>query len=189
MSDLNELKSKTQEGADWRGSINVNIDDEDYELTVRQLYDREFEEVMGKIDREELQSLRDALPEDVMDEYTELRDADELTEEEEERLSELQDELEDEAVDIFDVLSSETFEGIRLAAKTAVVPDEEDLRTAFRERAAEIESEYGVAVKTPEDVKPALNDEIDEMIEQSTGFVSFAIGIQALTASVDDEGN
>jgi hypothetical protein len=190
MSDLSKVDAKLQEGADWRGTIRVNLDDEEYELTVRQLRDPEFREVMSKIDRDELQELRERLPSDAMETMRELRQKDELTEEEEDRLEDAQGELNDAEVDIFEILSDETFAGIRQTAKYAVEPDEEDIREAFMERAHEIESEYGVKVSEPEDVMPALQDDIEAMVDKATNMASFTIGIQCLVETVgESEGN
>lgn len=190
MSDLNKLREKTTEGAQWRGTIRVNVMDEEMELTVRQLKDPEFFEVMSLIDRDELQKLRDQLPDDEMEEFRELQDATELSDEDRERFNELEELLEEESVDLFEVLSVDTFEGIRRCAKYAVEPDEEDIRETFMERASEIESEYGIRVQTAEDVLPAMQDDIEEMIDNSTKFTSFTIGIQSLVQTVgEDEGN
>lgn len=190
MSDLSTVKNKVREGKEWRGTITVSLDEEETaELTVRQLVDPEFEEVMDLIDKDELRSLREDLPEDLMDEYHELQDMEELDEEQEERLVEIQGIIEEETPDLFDALSSSTFEGIRLAAKYAVEPDEEDLREAFVERAAEIEEEYGVKVQTPDDVRPALQDEWEETVDSSVNFIAFTIGMEALIATAEDEGN
>lgn len=189
MSDLFKVKQKTKEGIEWRGQINVTIDDEEHELTIRQLRDPEFEEVMDKIDRDELQDLRDRMPSDLMEEHEELQRAEDLDDEERERLEELEEQLEEESPNIFDVLSTSTFDGIRLCAKYAIEPDEEDLREAFMDRASEIEQQYGVRVNEPEDIRPALQDDIDYMIDNATGFTSFTIGIQCLVETAGDEGN
>jgi hypothetical protein len=190
MSDLNAVRQKVQEGADWRGEINVSIDGDELQLTVRQLKDPEFFEVMSLIDRDELQELRSTLPSDKMDEYQDLQETEELDDEEADRLNELKEELESSDIDMFDVLSQETFEGIRKCAKYAVEPDDEDIREAFMERAADIEREYGVKVQEPADVMPALQDDIEHMIDNSTKLTSFTIGIQALVQTVgESEGN
>lgn len=189
MSDLSEVKQKAKEGIEWRGTIRVNIDDEEHELTVRQLRDPELTEVMDLINRDELQDLRGQLPDDVMEEYQDLQEKEELDEEESERLAELEEKLEEESGDVFEVLSKQTLDGLRLCAKYAIEPDEEDLRTAFRERASEIEKEYGVRVEKPEDVRPALQDDIDFMVDNATNFASFTMGVQCLVETAGDKGN
>lgn len=184
-----DVRQKVAEGADWRGTIRVSIGGEEKELTVRQLTDKEFFRVMKKIDRDELQALRSELPEGEMERYRELQQKEELDEDEQEEFENLEADLEESAPDMFDKMSERTFEGIQEVAKLAVVPDEEDKREALYERAPEIEKEYGIKVSGPEDVAQALNDDIAEMIEQSTDFTSFTIGIQALVQTVGEEGN
>lgn len=190
MSDLARGKQKLKEASEWRGTITVPIEGDEHEFTVRQLNDTEFKEVMSMIDREELQSLRDALPDDILEEHRELREADELSEEEEERLEEIEAKLSEEGGSI-DQLSNETFEGIQQCAAYGIEPDEEDLQHAFRERAAEIEREYGIRVSTPEDCREALQDDIEEMVfEHSVNFVSFVMGMEVLMETIGrDEGN
>lgn len=190
MSDLNSVRQKVEEGAEWRGTIRVEIEDEEHELTVRQLRDPEFQEVMSLIDRDELQELQDSFGGDELEEFRELQQKEDLDNEERERFEELREVVQDSTGDIFSILSDETFEGIRRCAKYAVEPDEEDVRAAFMDRASEIESEYGVKVQTPEDVMPALQDDIEDMIDRSTNLVSFTIGMQALVETIgEDEGN
>jgi hypothetical protein len=163
---------------------------EKVELTVRQLRDPEFREVMSLIDRDELDEMRGDMDEETVEELQDLRTKDESTDEERERFEELRAEMEAQSSDLFDAVSESTFEGIRKCAKYAVVPDEEDKREAFVDRAAEIESEYGIKVQQPADVEEALQDDIEQMIDDATEFVSFAIGMQALLETVGkDEGN
>lgn len=190
MSDLNKVDQKLKEGADWRGTIRVSIADDEYELTVRQLRDPEFSEVMRKIDRDELQQLRSELPSDAMETMRELRQKDELTDEESEELAAAQREMNEAEVDIFEIISPSTFEGIRLCAKYCVEPDKDDMVQALEERAHEIEREYNIKVQVPEDTKVALQDDIDEMIDNATRMASFTIGIQALVETIgESEGN
>lgn len=189
MSDLYAVREKVEEGINWRGEIRVHVDGEERELTVRQLRDPEFFEVMKLIDREELQSLQGDMPEAEMEEYKELQREDELDEDQRERFEELEEELEAKTADVFDKVSEDTFNGIRRCAKYAVEPSEEDKREAFMDRAAQIESEYGIKVETPEDVEPAIQDDIEYVIDNATNFTSFTIGIQALVETVSEEGN
>lgn len=190
MSDLLQAKQKIQEGIEWRGTITAEINGEEHEFTIRQLRDSELREVLDLLDREELKELSSDLPEEEVEELRELqRKEEDLTDDEQDRLEELRETVEEEAGDVLDVLSEDTFEAIRNTAKYAIEPDEEDLEQAFKNRASAIEREYGYKVKTPEDVKPALQDEIDQMIDDATNFTSVNIGIQCLVETVGEEGN
>jgi len=184
MSGFSKAKAKLKEGSDWRGEITVDIDDEPVTLCVRQLTDPQMEEVMALFDRDEIEELRSQYPDDVRDELDDLRDKEDLTDEEEERRSELQSQMEDADVDIFGVLSEDTFEAVRLAAIYGVEPDDEDMANAMRNRAHEIEREYGIQVKEPEDTRDALKDEWETRVRSATDFASFEIGMECLTATV-----
>lgn len=189
MSDLFEARRKTEDAANWRGTINVSIDGDGTEnLTVRQLYDPEFWEVMSQIDTDELEELQADLPEDKMERFRELQNADELSDEEDEELADLQAEVEEEDLNIFEVLSFETYQGIKTAAKYGVVPDEADIRTALADHTDEIAEQYGGT--SHEDAEQFVNDHVvHPMIEESTNLASFAIGVKALGETLGDSGN
>lgn len=189
MSDLFEARRKTEDAANWRGTINVSIDGDGTEnLTVRQLYDPEFWEVMSQIDTEELEELQADLPEDKMERFRELQNADELSDEEDEELADLQSEVEEEDLNIFEVLSFETYQGIKTAAKYGVVPDESDIRTALTDHTDEIAEQYGGT--SHDDAEQFVNDHVvHPMIEESTNLASFAIGVKALGETLGDSGN
>ena len=198
MSDFFEVREKTVEGAQWRGSISLTHETEEgiqveRQLTVRQLRDPEFFKVMKMIDRDELNELQDNMPKDLMNEYNELQDQEELDEEEVERLSELEDEIEAEAPNMFEVLSEETFNGIRKAGEYGVEPDPEDLRKILYEYADEVEEAYDVEPKSDADdcvynyFKEYL---LPDMLDKSTDFQSFVIGMEVLVETMGgEEGN
>lgn len=188
MSDLFEVRQKTEEGAEWRGSINVAIDGDQHELTVRQLRDPEFWDVMSQVDTEELEALQSDLPEDKMEEYRDLQESDELSDDDEDRLEALQEEVEEEDINLFEKLSVETYKGLKQAAKYGVEPDESDVRMALTDHTDDIVDNYGSA--SNENARQYVNDTIVKpMIERSTNFTSFAIGVKALGETLGDTGN
>jgi hypothetical protein len=189
MSDLNKLGQKVVEGTEWRGTITVEVDDEEVELKVRQLNDGEFREVMSLIDRDELEELRSDIEDEKMERYRELTEMEELDEDESDELSELQAELNEATGNLFDALGEDTFNGIQKCAKYCVVPDEEDLMEVFENEAHTVEKEYGIKVEKPEDVEPFVEDKIGEWVENATNMVSFRIGMKALVETVGDEKN
>ena len=188
MSDLFQTRKKVEDGAKWRGEINVSIDGETDTLCVRQLPDSEFWEVMSLIDTDELNELQESLPDEQMEEYQELKEKEGLTDGKQNRLETLQAEIENSDVDMFDVISTETFEGIRKAAKYGVEPDDEDKRDALAQFTDEIRDQYGAA--THEEAAKYINNTIiHPMINQATSFTSFTIGIKCLTETIGDTGN
>ena len=188
MSDLFEVREKVEKGAEWRGTIQVEIDGEVKELTVRQLRDPEFWEVMSQIDTDELEELQGDLPEDVMEELRDLQQKDSLTDEEEERLEELQNEVEDDSLNLFNSLSEDTFNGVKQCAKYGVEPDKEDIRDALSRFTGDIQEQYGGT--SEDDARQYVNDHvIVPMVERSTDFTSFAIGVRVLSETLENEGN
>lgn len=188
MSDLFEVRQKVEEGAEWRGDITVVIDGDQRNLTVRQLRDPEFWEVMSQVDTDELESLQADLPEDKMEELRDLRESDDLDEDEEERLEELQDEIENQDINLFDKISRETYEGIKQAAKYGIEPDKSDVQRALGEFTEEIREKYGGS--SSDEAREYLNDHhIAPMMERSTDFVSFSVGVKVLTETIGDTGN
>ncbi len=191
MSDLHKVRQKATEGKEWRGTIRVMLGDDEAELTVRQLTDPEFFEVMSMIDQDELEELQGELPDEEMERYNELQEKDELTDEEVEEFADLEEELSEASGNLFQVLSRSTFNGVLLCAKYAVEPDDEDLRSALMDDEWVMEKEqegYG-PIKTPEDCYEPMKDDIEEMIVNLTDFTSFNIGIQALIETVGDPKN
>jgi hypothetical protein len=188
MSDLFDVRKKVEEGASWRGSITVTLDGEQQELTVRQLRDPEFWDVMADIDTDELESLQSDLPEEEMEEFRELQQTDNLDDEQEGRLDELQQKIEDEDIDLFEALSRDTYEGIKQAAKYGIEPDDDDVHEALVNHTNQIEEQYGET--SDEAARQFINEQvIDPMIERSTDFASFAIGVKVFGATLDDTGN
>jgi len=188
MSDLFEVREKTEKGIEWRGTIDIDMDGEEKHLRVRQLRDPEFWEVMEKVDTDELDSMQADIDEETIEEVEELQAKEELTDEEESRLAELTDEIGDDDLGMFEKLSKDTYEGIKLAAKYAVEPDEEDIRTALGQHTEDIREQYGES--TNEAAREYLNDHvIAPMIDDSTDFTSFVIGVRALGETLGDSGN
>lgn len=190
---ISELTQKTKEGAEWRGEISVKRGEDDIDLTIRQLRDPEFEEVMELIDRDELKEFREHLPVELMEEYEELSqmDDDDMSEADEARLEEIEEEMEEVSadIDLFEIFSTETFEGLRTCAKYAIEPSQEEMEEALRTRASEIEEKYGVRVQQPEDTRIAFKDDIEYSIDNATDFSSVTIGLRALTETVGERGN
>lgn len=188
MSDLFEARAKTEKGADWRGSINVSINETEHNLTVRQLRDPEQWEVMSQIDTDELEALQSELPEEKMEEYRDLSEKDTLTDDEQARLTELESSVEDSDLNLFDALSFETYKGLKQAAKYGVEPDQEDIRTALTQHTDTIQERYGGT--SNDEAKQFVNDTaIESMIEESTDFTSFAIGVKVLGETLGDTKN
>lgn len=188
MSDLFETREKVEKNTDWRTEITVMMDGEEQELSIRQLVDPEFWEVMANIDTDELQALQEELPSDKMDELRSLQEQDTLTDDERTRMENLQDEIEQEDVNLFDIISYDTYLGIQQAAIYGVEPDPEDVQYALRNFTDDIDEMYGAT--SMEQAKEYINDHhVKPMIKNATDFLSFSIGVRVLTETIGDEEN
>jgi len=188
MSDLYETREKVESGADWRGEITVTVDGEQQSLTVRQLNDTEFWDVMSSIDIDEIESMQSSVDDELLEEFEQLQSKDELTDSESDRLEELEEQIDTDEFNVFEHMSKETYEGIKDAAKYAVEPDEEDIQHALVNESATIKRLYGDDNR--ENAIQYINDSvIAPMIDDSTDFTSFEIGITAFMETLDDEGN
>lgn len=197
MSDYFKSREKLVQGRDWRGSITVSIDDEEYEWTVRQLSDDEYFDVISDLDTSSIKEYREEIDEDAIEEYHELtdKDEDELSEDERERLRELRDEIEDS--NILNEIDEDTFNALRRAGKYGVTPDEEDIDHVMGLAISEVESLFGVDVNrdagfTRDDAYELVKEDMKRNLEQATDFVSFEVGLEVLNATMgteEDEGN
>jgi len=188
MSDLFETREKVEKNTDWRTEITVMMDGDEQELSIRQLVDPEFWEVMSDIDTDELQALQEELPSDKMDELRSLQEQDSLTDDERTRMENLQDEIEQEDVNLFDIISYDTYLGIQQAAIYGVEPDSEDVQYALRNFTDDIDEMYGAT--SMEQAKEYINDHhVKPMIKNATDFLSFSIGVRVLTETIGDEEN
>jgi len=143
---------------------------------------------MQDIDLDELEELQGVLPEDKMEELNELQEANELDDEEERRLENLQTEIEEEDIDLFSTLSFDTYQGLKTAAYYGVEPDAEDVRQALTTHTQEIQEQYGGT--SNDDAEQFVNDHvIKPMIDRSTDFTSFAIGVKVLGETLGDTKN
>lgn len=201
MSDYFDSRKKLVQGNEWRGTITVNIDDNEYEWTARQLKDDEYFDVINDIDRESIQQFRDEVDEDKLEEFRELQDKDERTDEEEERYEELRDEIEDS--NILDRIDDETFNAVRRAGMYGVVPSDDDLDEVMNmtfdrqtdifkgivDKVPEIydEDSRKVVIQSRDDARKAVKEDMKERLRNATNFVSFEVGMQVLSVTMDTE--
>lgn len=204
MSDFKRLRGKTIEGRAWRGTITVTIDGEDMELSIRQMTDGEYYDVTNRIDMGELKSIRDVLPTDIVNEYRELQEREELNDGEQKRKEQLEEELAAADTNFVKSISGDTFDAVVDCAKYCVVPDIQDVNDMFmdNEYIAYVEEEYGFRPQTPKDLYDPekdgktdewagpLKDEMQSIIDQQTGLMSFVIGLMCFIETMGgEEGN
>lgn len=190
MTDYFESRKKLVQGENWRGEITVTVDGDEYSWTSRQLNDEEFFEVISDIDRDAIGEYRDEIDQDKLQEYRELQDVEDPDEDEQERLEELRNELEDESTDILDAIDEDTFNALQRAGIYGAVPSEEDVSYLINNFSlAEVNDQFDTDLEkldrdTAYDV---LKEDIKERLRNATRFVSFEVGLQILSNTLDTE--
>ena len=190
MSGFNKLREKAAKGQEWRGDITVGSGDDALDLKIRQLNDPEYYEVMSGINHDELEELGDMMPEDDLERFRELDDMDDRTEEQEAEMQLLEEDLNRQSAQIFKIMSKETFEAIRTAAKYGVVPSEDDVREMMMDDSwVKDKEDMGYDVSHYDGAYEALNDETPMIIDGQTDLESFEIGMEVIYETVGGEGN
>jgi hypothetical protein len=199
MSEYFKSREKLIQGNNWRGTIDVEIDDESYEWTVRQISDDEYFDVISDIDRDSLSQFRDDIDEDKLEEFRELRDRDDLDDDEQERHDELREELED--TDILDRIDDDTFNAIRRAGMYGVVPSEDEVNhvmsltfeeqdrlfSEHKDKVPEIVHDGNVRIQSRDVGEKVVKEDIKERLRNATDFLSFEVGMQVLKKTMDTE--
>lgn len=194
MSEWAELRNQIQQGADWRGTVNVPVGDETFEITYRLLTESERQSLLPRIDMKSLVEHREEGQSDAEEVVEDLQSADDLSEAEEEQLQEAQMDLARQRADLIDALGAETFEAIRDAGRIGIVPDEEDVSQVMEEPIAESRERFGPiddvpdAPETRAEAREAVVAEMDHWLEQSPYPVKFTVG-QEVFAATQGEGN
>lgn len=210
MSDLLQVDRKVQEGADWRGTVDVSFGEKEtvteggeekevsvtYELTHRQLTEQEFGEAVDRVGADNFEEKITSLEENTgdlnHDELEEIRklsqqDPESLSEEERDRVESMM--KTSDVGGLFTMMDPDMINGLHYAAKKGVVPDEEDVKKALNMSPPEMQEAFGEMVKDEDEMWDKLNDRVEKMVDNSVGFTAYSIGLEVLFSSMDDEGN
>jgi hypothetical protein len=206
MSDWHELKSSIQQGDEWRGSCNVPIGDGTVEIKHRKLLESERQdEILPRLDMGAISQHNEHEKTDAEETIEELQPKDELTEEEEQRLAQAQQELAEQKSDLIDSIGEETFQAVREAAIMGVVPDEEDVNEVINESPTESAERFrpindddrtdvaiedygpdqydGPVPQTRQQARKALKAEMEHWLSLSRRPLKFTIGQQVIAAT------
>lgn len=193
MSDALALRQKAIDGKNWRKTITVTVEGDEYELTIRQLTDSEYLPVYKHIKpvQEEISDALegDDLGEEDLERLEELQEKDELSEDEKQELDYLEENVGGGISQVLALLSDEGHEAIKEAGKHAVMPDRGDIQGVMEMSPSEQKEEFGDTVRTPEEAKHVLEAELEKMLDESRNLLAFQVGIQAFFASNVTEGN
>lgn len=192
MSEWLRVKKKTIDAKKYREYANIPLgeDEDDNAVTAEVPYKMLAEEDMLDIlPRINLDALGGDGDNEEVNRLQELQAKDDLTDEEEAELNELHDELESDQATVMQELGSESFMAILDAGRMAITPDEEDINMALDQGVTEQEERFGRSVRTREEAKEAIEEEMRSVVEGSPYLTKFTIGQAALKASQTAQGN
>lgn len=211
MSDLLQFDNKVKQGAEWRGTTEVSMDDsimgsteedsdaESFGVTYRLLKDPEFAESIARMGADNfedklasLEDARSAFDDDQLERYEELERSDDLSDDEREELEALQNELEDESnlADVLGMMDPDLTDGFHYAAECGLEPDEDDIQEVLNMKVPEQREMFGEHVPDREKAVELLQQRIEEnIIGNSTGFTAYGLGMEIFMESMEDQGN
>lgn len=196
MSDFLTVRQKLTEGLKWRKTIDVSINGEDYSLAIRQLKDEEFLEIYPRIDLEKIQEIvnedETATKEEDFERLQELRNKEadeELDEDEEQEKAILEEKVEGEEQKLINALDVEAFKAIQEASVYAVVPDGDDIDEVLQMKSSTQKEMFGKTIRTPEQAKEVLTNDMEDLMKNATDLVSFEVGLQAFLETASEKGN
>lgn len=190
MSDWLLAKEKTINAKQYREYATVPLGEDDdgepvtADLSYRMLPEEDLMDVIPRIDMEALGG-----DSDEASRLQELQAKEGLTEEEEQELQGLHEELKANQSEVMNELGPETFHAVIDAGRMALAPDDEDIQMALSQSASEQKDRFGNPVRTREEAKEAIETEMNEVVTGSPYLIKFTVGKAALNTSHTVQGN
>lgn len=187
-----DARQKIQQGTDYTDTVDVPFGDpqtgdvETVELTHRLLNENEYWNVASSIDTDAIeQTDPDEEVVEAQRRVTELqqKDDDELTEAEQRELEEKLALIQREQGTLFDVFGQETFETMMDVGKMTLVPSEADIDAAFQKDVSEQDERFGFVPSTRDQMREALELEMQEMVEEQPYPIKLIVGMKAWSES------
>lgn len=200
MSDLLALDRKNREGDKWRGTIDVEVDGEEFDIKHRLLYDDEIAhaiDIMGEETFKEVFANADEMDDEDREKVKRVqqltgKNEDELTDEEQVELDELR---EDETIagmseEFFKLMDPDIVGAMQYAAKQGVKADREDGDAVLEMTLEEQQERFGDTAKGLDDARELAEKSItDRLANRSTKLVSVLVGSQVFFESLNSLGN
>lgn len=182
-----DANKKMEEGKQWTDTIPVPFGDDTIELTYSLLPERKFWDVQKSLDFDSIQEQMEgenAELAEAEERLQELLAKDELTEAEEQELQEIGRKLNTNQADFISQLGDDAFNSLLNAGKEALTPSDIDIENGFDLSPTEQENRFGFVPKTREQMRDALELEMQEQVEGQPYPVKFIVGQAALAESM-----
>lgn len=187
MSDWTRAKKKSREGVEFIDYANVPMGDETFELAYGLLSGDDFLDIYGRMDIQTIREYQDES--DTNERLQELQSKDELTDDEEDELQDLHEEVTEESAELISRLGDDTLSAIQDAGRLALRPDREDINDALELSSAEQEERFGETLRTPQEAREAIETEMREVVKESPYLIAWTIGQKAFEESQRLVGN
>lgn len=188
MSDWASVRRKLVEGKEWRGSANVPIDGETYELAIRMLPEEVQFRLLPKMDLDALREHREDGMSEAEETVQELQSKDEeLTDEEEDRLEQAQERVREQRMDIMSDLGEGTYEALMEAGVEGIAPDEEDVAAVLEETPSESRERFGPiegvknVPETKAEAREAVRREMEAVLDHNPYPIKLTLGMQVFS--------
>lgn len=197
-------KRKTGNARDYRGDVNVSLGDETVTFKHRLLNETEFGDLQHALDSEEMASADEPEvdPEmgetDAQERLLELQEKSDLTDEEEQELQELTEQVASQTSRIKDALGEDGFALLRTFGKKVIKPDDESVDHVYnlvKTDPAQAATLMGMEqlpsgeTLTKDDVRERLEDELERMVTDQPYPIKLNVGLQAMAETISVLGN
>lgn len=194
--DFVRAKKKISDATNWRGDVNVSLGGDTVTFKHRLLTEDEFLELKQALNLDELQGEQSTNvgQTDAQERLLELQQKeDELTDEEEDELRRLSQEVAGQADKIERALGEDGYSKLMEAGRDCIEPSDEDVEYVYNANPDEARELMGVSTLpnplTKDAVRDALRDELRTMITGQPYPIKLNVGMQALSETISVLGN
>jgi hypothetical protein len=187
---------KITDATEWRGDVNVNMGGDTLTFKHRLLNENEFLRLKQALNLSELQSDEpdDNLGQtDAQERLLELQQQEELSEDEEEELRALSQQVAAETDKIEKALGEEGYKLLMAMGKTCIRPSDEDVDYVYNANPSEMKRLMDVDSLpnplTKSAVREHMTDRLSEMVTDQPYPIKLNVGMQALSETISVLGN
>lgn len=191
--DIIRANDKISDAKSWRGTVNVDIDGETITFAHRLLNENEYLRLKKSLDmdaaRDEAGNVGQT---DAQERLLELQQKEELTDEEEQELQKLTEQVAGQTGEIEDALGDEGYELITEIGRDAIEPSDEDVEYMYNN---ELEFQQFAGLEqlpnpfTKDEVRDILREKYRDMVADQPYPIKLNVGMQALGETISVLGN
>lgn len=192
--DFVRAKKKIADAKNWRGTVNVEMGGDTITFAHRLLNESEFLDLKKSLNLEAAQDESGNVGQtEAQERLLELQQKDDLSDEEEEELAALTQEVAQEMDKIEDTLGDEGYNLLMEKGKDAIEPTEDDIDYVFDQNPQEMKQLMNVSQLPNPITRDAVADELRKeyvrMVEDQPYPIKVNVGMQAFSETLSVLGN